>query len=236
MPEAGFLASASALLAAFRSALSPFVPLILLGVFVIDASLTLAKRILRRDQWYAPHRSHAFQHLARRFGHECTTLFVSRQPALAGPWAALAQWRPAYALLCLAAAWTPLIVVAQLLRAGESAGPWRNIDRAALPPIPASSLLGSASLGRAGASLLTRVYGMMEKNGFVAKHLVLAVLNFGCVYLALLTRFDGAVPSVWIASLPLIALTWSLFQGAVLLLFRASRSHWRFTSAEELPK
>ncbi len=71
----GFCFGALTLLAAFRSALSPF-PLILLGVFVIDASLTLAKRILRRDQWYAPHRSHAFQHLARRFGHECTTLFV----------------------------------------------------------------------------------------------------------------------------------------------------------------
>ena len=233
----GYCFGALALLSVLRNALSPFVPLILLGVFVIDATFTLGKRIVRRDRWSAPHRSHAFQHLARRFGHERTTLLVTVVNLLwLAPWATLAQLHPAYSLLCLASAWMPLIVTVHLLQAGESAGRWTNIDVVALPNSKITRLLGPASLGRAGASTLTRVYRSMEKNGFVAKHLVLALLNFGCVYLALLTRFDGSIPSFWMQILPLIALTWSLFQGAILLLFRVSRSHWRFTSVEEIPR
>jgi Fuc2NAc and GlcNAc transferase len=34
---------------------------LLLGVFIFDATVTLARRILRRERWYAPHRAHAYQ-------------------------------------------------------------------------------------------------------------------------------------------------------------------------------
>ncbi len=38
--------------------------LILLGVFVVDATFTLLRRIFRREKFYQAHRSHAYQHAA----------------------------------------------------------------------------------------------------------------------------------------------------------------------------
>jgi Fuc2NAc and GlcNAc transferase len=35
--------------------------LILLAVFVLDATFTLISRVLRGEQWYTAHRSHAYQ-------------------------------------------------------------------------------------------------------------------------------------------------------------------------------
>jgi Fuc2NAc and GlcNAc transferase len=43
--------------------------LILLGVFVVDATWTLWRRLLRGDRIHEAHRSHAYQHAARRLGH-----------------------------------------------------------------------------------------------------------------------------------------------------------------------
>ncbi|BCX66894.1 MULTISPECIES: MraY family glycosyltransferase [Pseudomonas] len=42
--------------------------LILLGVFIVDATFTLFRRLLRGDKIYEAHRSHAYQFASRRFG------------------------------------------------------------------------------------------------------------------------------------------------------------------------
>lgn len=42
--------------------------LILLGVFTVDASVTLLRRLIRGDKIYEAHRSHAYQYASRRFG------------------------------------------------------------------------------------------------------------------------------------------------------------------------
>ncbi len=42
--------------------------LILLGVFVVDATLTLLRRLLGGERVHEAHRSHAYQHAARRYG------------------------------------------------------------------------------------------------------------------------------------------------------------------------
>jgi len=42
--------------------------LILLGVFIVDASCTLTVRLIRGDKVYEAHRSHAYQYASRRFG------------------------------------------------------------------------------------------------------------------------------------------------------------------------
>ncbi|MEJ5057629.1 MULTISPECIES: MraY family glycosyltransferase [unclassified Pseudomonas] len=42
--------------------------LILLGVFIVDATFTLLRRLLRGDKVYEAHRSHAYQFASRRFG------------------------------------------------------------------------------------------------------------------------------------------------------------------------
>jgi Fuc2NAc and GlcNAc transferase len=42
--------------------------LIMLGVFVVDASLTLLRRLLRGERVHQAHRSHAYQFASRQFG------------------------------------------------------------------------------------------------------------------------------------------------------------------------
>ncbi|WP_223631254.1 MraY family glycosyltransferase [Pseudomonas atacamensis] len=42
--------------------------LILLGVFIVDATFTLMRRLLRGDKVYEAHRSHAYQFASRQFG------------------------------------------------------------------------------------------------------------------------------------------------------------------------
>ena len=49
----------------------------LLGVFIVDATVTLIGRLVRRQKPHVAHRSHAFQHLALRFGsHKKVTIGV----------------------------------------------------------------------------------------------------------------------------------------------------------------
>lgn len=54
-----------------------------LSAFLLDAGLTLARRMLRRERWWQPHVTHAFQHAARRHGHVRVT-------AAFGAWTVLA--------------------------------------------------------------------------------------------------------------------------------------------------
>ncbi|GLO14111.1 glycosyl transferase [Pseudomonas putida] len=52
--------------------------LILLGVFIVDATYTLVRRLLRGDKVYEAHRSHAYQFASRKFGkHLPVTLAVA---------------------------------------------------------------------------------------------------------------------------------------------------------------
>ncbi len=52
--------------------------LILLGVFIVDATWTLFRRLLRGDRVYKAHRNHAYQHASRRMGkHLPVTLIVA---------------------------------------------------------------------------------------------------------------------------------------------------------------
>jgi Fuc2NAc and GlcNAc transferase len=52
--------------------------LILLAAFVVDATVTLLRRMLMRARWYEAHRSHAYQHAAKAFGsHAKVTLAVA---------------------------------------------------------------------------------------------------------------------------------------------------------------
>lgn len=51
--------------------------LILLGVFIVDATFTLLRRLLRGDKVYEAHRSHAYQYASRQYGsHLPVTLVV----------------------------------------------------------------------------------------------------------------------------------------------------------------
>lgn len=67
----GFLFGTAAFISYLNGSLDPTVWLILLSIFICDASLTLLTRILKREKWYSAHRSHAYQLLVQAgFSHE----------------------------------------------------------------------------------------------------------------------------------------------------------------------
>ncbi len=71
----GFLGIMLASLSLQASAAAPlfiWVWLILLGVFIVDATFTLSRRLLRGEKVYEAHRSHAYQFASRHFGNHIT--------------------------------------------------------------------------------------------------------------------------------------------------------------------
>lgn len=73
----GLVLGILALQAATVSAELFFGWIILLGVFIIDATVTLLRRVLRGERFYEAHRSHAYQYASRRHGaHKPVTLAV----------------------------------------------------------------------------------------------------------------------------------------------------------------
>lgn len=95
--------------------------LILLAVFITDATWTLFRRLLRGEKVYQAHCSHAYQYAARFYGsHKKVTLTVAvinlvwLLPLALG--VALNQINACFALLL---AYLPLIVLAIVFRAGQ---------------------------------------------------------------------------------------------------------------------
>lgn len=80
--------------------------LILSSAFLVDSGLTLARRILGGQRWYAPHRQHLYQWLVRvRWSHARTdAAYLSWNLAIGAPLAWLAaSWPQRGWLFCLAA-------------------------------------------------------------------------------------------------------------------------------------
>ncbi|TIH06486.1 MraY family glycosyltransferase [Pseudomonas leptonychotis] len=95
--------------------------LILLGVFIVDATFTLLRRLLRGDKVYEAHRSHAYQYASRRFGrHLPVTLAVAALNLFwLLPIALWVGWSGLDGLVGLAIAYAPLIGLALKYKAGE---------------------------------------------------------------------------------------------------------------------
>ena len=95
--------------------------LILLGVFIVDSTYTLVRRLLRGDKVYEAHRSHAYQFAARRYGkHLPVTLGVAVvNVCWLLPIAVGVALGALDGLLGVAFAYAPLIVLAVRFRAGE---------------------------------------------------------------------------------------------------------------------
>lgn len=95
--------------------------LVLLAVFIVDATFTLARRLIRGDKVYQAHSSHAYQHAARRWGHKRVTLSV----ALINifyllPISVLVAFDYVNGLSGICLAYAPLLCAACLLRAGRA--------------------------------------------------------------------------------------------------------------------
>ena len=71
----GFLAAAIGSLGWHRSAWPAWFPLLVFAPFIIDASVTLARRLWRREKVWHAHRTHYYQRLVRMgWGHRKTAL------------------------------------------------------------------------------------------------------------------------------------------------------------------
>jgi Fuc2NAc and GlcNAc transferase len=96
--------------------------LILLSVFIVDSTFTLARRLIAGAHWYEAHRNHAYQHAAVRHGsHLKVTLAVA---AIDIVWLFPLAWgasaRPAVAPLFVAIAVAPLVYTALRYHAGQT--------------------------------------------------------------------------------------------------------------------
>ena len=118
----GFLLGVLALYMAQTGELSLVAWLILLGVFSVDATLTLLRRMASGQRWHEAHRSHAYQHAAQQLGsHRSVTLAVLAINLLwLLPLAFAAQRWPSLEAPLLVAAYLPLTGLAFRLGAGKA--------------------------------------------------------------------------------------------------------------------
>jgi Fuc2NAc and GlcNAc transferase len=121
----GFLGYTLAVLALAATRSDPaavWIWLLLGGVFFVDATVTLIRRVLRGDKVYQAHRSHAYQYLSRRWrSHRLVTCSVIALNVLwLLPCAWLARRSPAVTLWIIAAALLPIAALAVLSGAGRS--------------------------------------------------------------------------------------------------------------------
>ena len=94
--------------------------LILLGVFIVDATLTLARRFLRGEKVYEAHRSHAYQFASRHYSsHKTVSLAVAAINIFwllpIALWVGLGNLNPVFGLII---AYTPLLLLAIRFNAG----------------------------------------------------------------------------------------------------------------------
>ena len=117
----GFVIAVLAVVASQDNPVSIWVWLILGGAFFVDATVTLAVRTFRGQRLQEAHRSHAYQHLARRWGSHLpvTVSFLAINLFWLLPAAWLAVRFPQFAIGILAGAYVPLMVLAVASGAGR---------------------------------------------------------------------------------------------------------------------
>lgn len=92
---------------------------ILMGVFIVDATLTLFVRIFNKNKLYEAHSNHAYQHAAKIWGHKKVTtavIFINILWLL--PLSTVSVFKPNIAIWTALVALVPLIFIAFKLKVG----------------------------------------------------------------------------------------------------------------------
>lgn len=90
----GYLFGTLALASENHGGMPLLVWVLLLGPFVVDATATLVRRMVRREKWWEPHRTHAYQLAVQRgFSHAQVTGAVLVLDGLMAVLALVAWWR-----------------------------------------------------------------------------------------------------------------------------------------------
>ena len=115
----GILIGCFSLITANDGSLNFVIWLILLAVFITDATYTLLVRLFRGEKVYEAHRSHAYQFLSRQYGHQFVTLGVLMINVFwLLPLAWLGHHYSQFLFISVALAYVPLIVLAMKNHAG----------------------------------------------------------------------------------------------------------------------
>ena len=117
----GFTIGTISLVIARTEPLHTWAIIILLGVFIVDATVTLIRRLLNKEHAYTAHRTHAFQHLAVDSGrHLAVSLGIA---AINIFWLAPVAWlvtdEKIDPVIGVTVTYTPLIILAIYLKAGK---------------------------------------------------------------------------------------------------------------------
>jgi Fuc2NAc and GlcNAc transferase len=117
----GIVLAVMSLYAAWTNPLFLWAWLILLGVFIVDATFTLIRRLLRGDKVYEAHRSHGYQYASRKYGsHRAVTLAITAINLLwLVPVAILVVMQYLDGVAGLVLAYVPLVLLAFKYHAGE---------------------------------------------------------------------------------------------------------------------
>lgn len=118
----GLMLGAMALYGAHIEASMLWVWMILLGVFIVDATYTLARRLLRGDKVYEAHRSHAYQYASRKYAsHLLVTLAVLGINLFwLVPWAFVVALSVVDGVVGVVCAYAPLLWLSWYFHAGET--------------------------------------------------------------------------------------------------------------------
>ncbi|PQP03262.1 glycosyl transferase [Pseudomonas frederiksbergensis] len=94
--------------------------LILFGVFIVDSTWTLGRRLLSGEKVYEAHRSHAYQYASRRYGSHKVVVFavVAINIFWLTPLAVAVGRGTIPGAIGLAVAYLPLILIVYMFRAG----------------------------------------------------------------------------------------------------------------------
>jgi len=118
----GYTIAILALNSAVDNPIAIWVWLALGGAFIIDATITLVRRLLRKERVYEAHREHAYQWLARRWDSHrlVTTRLVVINVVWLLPSAVWCVLQPDRAVYIVAGAFVPLLIVIVLAGAGRA--------------------------------------------------------------------------------------------------------------------
>jgi len=121
----GFVIAVLAIAATRQNPAALWTWLILTALFVVDATVTLVRRLIIGERVYQAHRSHAYQRFARRWGsHRRVTLTVLAIDVLwLLPCAAFAALHPAHAAVTTLVALAPLFLIAVAAGSGRRESP-----------------------------------------------------------------------------------------------------------------
>lgn len=118
----GFVLAALPLLGSAETQVPVATWLILWGAFLVDASVTLLRRMARGDRWYQAHRSHAYQKLSRTWSshHRVTIAYLAVDLLWLAPMAYWSVVKPEFAAVLAGVALAPLVITVWVLGAGVS--------------------------------------------------------------------------------------------------------------------